>query len=47
VNLVADSVQSVVDTAAEPLDYMVALVNLAADSGSSVEALDCVEALEN
>ena len=46
-NLVADSGQSVADTVVEPLDCRVALVNWGAELGSSAEALDFVEALEN
>lgn len=43
----ADSGQSAADTAAGSLDCMVALVNLGVEFGSSAEALDFVEAVEN
>lgn len=46
-NLVADSGPSVVDIVVEPLDCMVALVNLVVGSGLPAEISDCVEALEN
>lgn len=43
----AGSGRSAVDIAAESLDCKVALVNWGAESGSSAEASDFVEALEN
>lgn len=47
VNLVAGSGRSAVGTVAELLDCKVALVNWGSELGSSAEALDFVEALEN
>lgn len=43
----AGSGRSAADTVAVSLDCKVALVNWGAGSGSSAEASDCVEALEN
>lgn len=43
----AGSGRSAVDTVAESLDCKVALVNWGAELGSSAEASDFVEALEN